>query len=338
VLAAASLLAACTGSGDAGDPATVSGQPTSSQSAAAPATANASATASQVTSDTAPLFAGKPPVVSVTGSAAPDLSSQALVACTPPAAAGDTPLIDDLEDGDTDALPNEGRAGGWYTYEETAGNHSFENVQLETPRLGSTHALHTVAGAHGAWAGLGVSLSACVYNAAVYKGLHFWIKGAPTTVNVSLTTPGIVPVAEGGLCTKEAEGLCWDSHRAPIDVVPGWKEYFVPWDDFNQVGFGVKVPTLDLTRIRTIEFQSESGAFEFWLDDLSFYTEVVYTPYTEPTASVTSPVPTTTATAVPTAQPSAESDSGVIPPETPDDASVDEGPDASTAIDDGGTQ
>jgi hypothetical protein len=177
-----------------------------------------------------------------------------------------------------------------------------------------------------------------VYNAAVYKGLHFWIKGAPTTVNVSLTTPGIVPVAEGGLCTKEAEGLCWDSHRAPIDVVPGWKEYFVPWDDFNQVGFGVKVPTLDLTRIRTIEFQSESGAFEFWLDDLSFYTEVVYTPYTEPTASVTSPVPTTTATAVPTAQPSAESDSGVIPPETPDDASVDEGPDASTAIDDGGTQ
>lgn len=237
-------------------------------------------TPSDPVTGTEPLFNGKPPEVQVSdASAEPDLSDARLATCIPSTGPGDDPLIDDFEDGDEYLVDREGRSGLWYSYQEHDGDHQISFSQLSAPRLGSSGAIHTSGSDHGEWAGIGVVLSGCVYDASRYVGVHFWIRGSSAPINVALTTPGVLPVSSGGTCTKEAEGLCYDAYRSLISISEQWREVFVPFSTFEQLGYGPDAGPLDLTRIESIQFQSDSGAFDFWLDDLSFYTEEVYTPY-----------------------------------------------------------
>lgn len=250
---------------------------------------------------TEPLFNGKPPEVQVSdASAEPDVSDARLATCTPSTGPGDDPLIDDFEDGDEYLVEREGRSGLWYSYQEHDGDHQISFSQLSAPRLGSTGAINTSGSDHGEWAGIGVVLSGCVYDASRYVGVHFWIRGSSAPINVALTTPGVLPVSSGGTCTKEAEGLCYDAYRSQISITEQWREVFVPFSTFEQLGYGPDAGPLDLTRIESIQFQSDSGAFDFWLDDLSFYTEEVYTPYD---ASVPETEPGTTQTSTDTPEP-----------------------------------
>lgn len=235
---------------------------------------------SAVVSGSEPLFNGQPPEVQVSdASAEPDVSDARLQTCTPSKGPGEILLIDDFEDGDEVLEEREGRSGIWYKYEELSGDHDLSFEQLAVARLDSSGALHTSGSDHGQWAGVGVVLSSCVYDASSYVGVHFWIRGSSAPVNVALVTPGVIPISGGGTCTKEEEGLCYDAYRSSVTVTEQWRELFVPFTSFEQLGYGPDAGPLDLTRIESIQFQSDSSAFDVWIDDLSFYVEEVYTPY-----------------------------------------------------------
>jgi Carbohydrate binding domain (family 11) len=313
-----------------------SGVPSSTSAVSGSST---SAVSESSTAGTAPLFGAMPPVVSVAASAtAPDLSDAQLITCAPSIASGDAPMIDDLEDGDSLILENEGRSGGWYTYEEQSGDHTFRNAAVAPSRLGSTRAIHSTGTDHGAWAGVGLNLSgSCVSDATYYKGVHFWAKGGGSLVRVALTTPGLIPAEDGGLCTG-LDGECWDAFRVELSPTPEWKEYFVPFTEFEQLGYGADAGELDVGRIRTIEFQSEAAPIDLWIDDLSFYIDEVYTPYTPPEADAGTTQPSHDAGMQPQADagttsplpddggapssPSASVDASVPPPEATDDSGV----------------
>lgn len=233
-----------------------------------------------IPSDTEPLFNGKPPELQVADASdeIPDVSDAPLVVCTPATGSGETLLIDDFEDGDTDIVAEKGLAGAWYIYEESQGDHEFEVERLASPRLDSQWAVHTSASDQGGWAGLGASLSSCVYDASGYVGVHFWIRGTSGPIEVALLTPGVIPFEEGGTCTQNAEGLCWDAYRSTVAVSEGWTEVFLPFTTFEQLGYGQDAGPLDLTRLVSIQFQSDPSPFDLWIDDLSLYTEEIYTP------------------------------------------------------------
>lgn len=276
---------------------------------------------SSVVSGTEPLFNGMPPEVQVSdASAEPDVSDARLQTCTPSKGPGAVLLIDDFEDGDEVLEEREGRSGVWYQYEELSGDHQISFDSLAAPRLGSTGALHTSGSDHGQWAGVGVVLSGCVYDASPYVGVHFWIRGDSAPVNVALVTPGVIPISGGGTCTKEEEGLCYDAYRSSITVTEQWREVFLPFTTFEQLGYGPDAGALDLTRLESIQFQSDSAAFELWIDDLSFYLEEVYTPYdasvptTEPATSEPPPVDSADTSAASSAPSStSEPDTSSIP-------------------------
>lgn len=231
--------------------------------------------------DSEPLFDGQPPPVRVAdASTEPDVTDALLQTCTPSTGTGQDPLIDDFEDGDEVLTQREGLAGAWYKYEQTVGDHHLTITELTSPRLGSRWAAHTAGSDHGEWAGVGVGLSAgCVYDASRYVGVHFWIRGQSDPVYVALLTPGVIPYSQGGTCTKEDEGLCWDAYRASITVTEQWREVFIPFSSFEQLGYGPNAGAIDLTRLEALQFQSDSSAFDLWIDDVSFYVDEVYTPF-----------------------------------------------------------
>lgn len=188
--------------------------------------------------------------------------------------------LDDFEDGNLALREHHSLLGQWYTYEQRVGDHQLSIGTVAPPRLGSTRAIYTSGTDHGDWAGIGAPLNyGCVYDASRYVGVHFWIRGNSAPINVALITPGVIPVSQGGTCTKDEEGLCWDAYRSRVAVDEQWREVFVPFDSFAQLGYGPDAGSLDLTRLEAIQFQSPSSDFEYWIDDMSFYTEEVYTPF-----------------------------------------------------------
>lgn len=328
VVCASLLLFACTDEGNSGPAAT----PTATSTVTAPGLSNDSDSLrdipSSIVSGTEPLFNGMPPGVQVSdASAEPDVSDARLQTCIPSKGPGAVLLIDDFEDGDEELVEREGRSGIWYQYEELSGDHQLAFETLASPRLESSGALHTSGSDHGQWAGVGVVLSGCVYDASSYVGVHFWIRGASAPVNVALVTPGVIPISGGGTCTKEEEGLCYDAYRSSVDVTGQWREVFVPFTSFEQLGYGPDAGPLDLTRLESIQFQSDSSAFDLWIDDVSFYVEEVYTPYDA---------------SVPTTEPSTTSDTSISVVETgtsaPAASSQSPSSSAEAASGDGGTQ
>lgn len=287
---AAMLLVACTNGG-----APVGSTPTATSTVTTPTSDATDVTRDvpkSVATGSEPLFNGMPPDVQVPADTEPEVTDARLQTCVPSKGPGDDLLIDDFEDRDSVIDEREGRSGVWYQYEEQVGDHQLSFRRLSSPRLESTSALYTSGSDHGQWAGVGVVLSSCVYDASDYVGVHFWIRGESAPVNVALVTPGVIPVSNGGTCTKDAEGLCYDAYRSLVTVTEEWREWFVPFSTFEQLGYGPDAGPLDLTRLESIQFQSSSAAFELWLDDVGFYVEEVYTPYDagiEPGSTSTAP-------------------------------------------------
>jgi hypothetical protein len=274
-------LACETGSAQDHTDATTSGSNSELLSSGTSATTSRTQPSYDTAYDTAPLFTGQPPVLSATiaeTSGPPDVSNAPLQTCTPATGPGQDLVIDDFEDQDLELPRQEGRRGQWYAYEEVSGDHQLTIAELQTPRLQSHVGAHTSSSGHGEWAGFGVQLSSCVYDASAYVGLHFWIRGTSNPINVSILTPGVVPVSDGGPCVADATAECWDAYRVTVELTEEWREYFFPFDEFKQNGYGQDAGPLDLTRVRSVEFQSIAGAFEYWVDDLSFYIDEVYTP------------------------------------------------------------
>jgi hypothetical protein len=133
-----------------------------------------------------------------------------VTACAPSRATGSTALIDNMADGDAAIISQDGRSGGWFTYNDGTG------TQTPTPSAvaAKTGWICTAGSGISAWgAGLAVSLNSdmtksCTYDVSVYQGISFAIQGTISggRIRFSLNTSDIANSATsaGGTCVASS--------------------------------------------------------------------------------------------------------------------------------------
>ncbi|MBN1384547.1 MAG: CIA30 family protein [Elusimicrobia bacterium] len=78
-----------------------------------------------------------------------------------------------------------------------------------------------------------------------YKGIRFWIRGSGKKMRIELATE---PVKD------------WDFHSYHINKTPAeWTEYFIPFSDFKQGGWGKERVELNLALIYKMYFLASSS-------------------------------------------------------------------------------
>jgi hypothetical protein len=182
-------------------------------------------------------------------------------------------LIDNFEASAGYICQDNGRVGSWFSYHDTSstffptGTPSLPSL-LPTPRGTSQHALHTY-GTEVQYAGLGCSINnvpTSTYNASAYTGIRFYIMGTAVAPVVIVQTRQTESTSYGGGCTLAT--LSCAGNYVPITGVQAstWNLVTVPFSSLS----GGTAP-FDVTSVWSIEFQPSIGAFDLWIDDLSFY-------------------------------------------------------------------
>jgi len=182
-------------------------------------------------------------------------------------------LIDDFNDGNTQLVAADGRAGAWYFYDDRTNGEQTHNVAV----VDGNTALHVTSSKWTTWgSGFGATLApasnqtrACAYDASAYSGLEFRAKGSGH-VRLRLPTPKTTPVAEGGTCTLEGDA-CYDWPGVWFDLEPDWRVYKLPFCMLRPEGWTAGSQELDLSQISAVHFLLKEGLdVDFWLDDVSF--------------------------------------------------------------------
>jgi hypothetical protein len=190
-------------------------------------------------------------------------------------ATGSGPLIDDFEDGDSRLLQSDGRDGYWHIVRDNSANGQLSMTDPPVPDStganGSGHALHLAGTNFLDWgAGFGAELRTQVlpYDASVYGGLQFWARGGPS-LRVLLVQRDL---ATGYTCAACPSGSsdCGIFYGREVTLSDTWAQYTIPWGDFVPSA-AIGTP-LSHSEILLLKFEAPaSAAFEFWLDDVSFY-------------------------------------------------------------------
>ncbi|HEY5955640.1 MAG TPA: hypothetical protein VIV60_03760, partial [Polyangiaceae bacterium] len=154
-------------------------------------------------------------------------SINAYQACSNAVATGQAPVISNFDAADLRVLPNEGRAGLWFSYNDGTNGKFTENLEAG--------ALHITSNAWTDWgAGFGVSIGPwlsngerCYYNADRYAGIRFRAKGRGR-VRTNVTTRENVPVAEGGACQRAGDD-CYNYPGGYARLTNDWQVFEFPF-------------------------------------------------------------------------------------------------------------
>ncbi len=203
-------------------------------------------------------------------------------------AKGSAIMIHDFEDPGADTPMDylgvffgDGRSGRWFDSHDLTLKPTVSMLAEPTTGgpSGNTHALHYKGSAPQGWgATVGVPVANC-YDASVYKGISFWVKGTPagnnTQVKFSVHTPPTEPVASGGGCSMadELAGKCYDHYSQTIDITDQWVRHNIHWEDLKQncsSGNGYK-PQSEILNF-SFSILDATKAFDFWVDNFSFDT------------------------------------------------------------------
>jgi hypothetical protein len=182
-------------------------------------------------------------------------------------------LIDDFEANTGYICQDNGRVGHWFSYKDSAstffpvGTPSLPSP-LPTPRGTSQRALHTY-GTEVQYAGIGCSINdvpTSTYNASAYTGIRFFIMGTAVAPVAIVQTSETESSTYGGTC-----GLATLSCAGNYVSITGlqassWTLVTVPFSSLS----GGTAP-FNIGAVWSIEFQPGIGAFDLWIDDLSFY-------------------------------------------------------------------
>jgi len=181
-------------------------------------------------------------------------------------------LIDDFEANTGYICRDNGRTGYWFPYKDAAstffpvGTPSLPSP-LPVPRGTSQRALHTY-GTTVQYAGLGCSINnvPLTYNASVYTGIRFYIMGTAAAPTVIVQTRSTESITYGGNCTLGTL-TCAGNSAAITGLQPSaWTLVTVPFTSLS----GGTAP-FSATEVWSVEFQAGVGAFDLWIDDLTFY-------------------------------------------------------------------
>jgi hypothetical protein len=185
--------------------------------------------------------------------------------------------IDDLEDGNSQILTNEGRGGYWYSYADTFGttvSPEDEFVPSAGGAGGSTKAAH-ISGKTGdrknVWAGMAFALAnpKGPYDASKYKGISFWARrGEKSTAQLYFRVPDVNTTPDGGVCKD-----CFNDFAANVKLKPVWTKYTFPFESLKQEpGWGEPYPRITPSKIYELQWQikTRNVDFDVWIDDIKF--------------------------------------------------------------------
>ncbi len=196
-------------------------------------------------------------------------------------------VIDDLEDGDVQILPTEGRIGFWYLYnEEEPRPHVSGPVsdgESLVVRAQGSHA-EGVSG-DGAFGGVGVDLNnpdsdglgpgsadRMSYDASGWDGFRFRIRGSATTtfVRFEVMTAAVAEPSQGGYCSPDG-GACFDSHGVGVELSDDWTTVTVRFTELGQEGWGKEID-FDASEVLGVAYEDKTtGTWDFSVDDLAFF-------------------------------------------------------------------
>jgi hypothetical protein len=109
----------------------------------------------------------------------------------------------------------------------------------------------------------------CTYDASVYAGVQFWVRGAGQT-RFTLQNLSVRPVALGGQCAADAS--CFDSHGASFSIPAEWTLMRFEFSELAQAGWGTPVGPFDTKAIYLMEFQfGVVQPFSIAIDDVAFF-------------------------------------------------------------------
>jgi hypothetical protein len=186
-------------------------------------------------------------------------------------------LIDNFEADTGYICKDNGREGYWFTYAGAMSNiypagAPSQPSLLSTSRGSSRFAFHAFGDAV-TFSGFGCYIAnppTATYNASAYTGVQFWIMGTAASFKFIVQIPATEATIYGGTCNA---ATCQANTTMITNVQPTtWTLVSIPFSALSG-GFA----PFDVTKIWSIEFQAGGGgdagaaAFDFWIDDLSFY-------------------------------------------------------------------
>jgi hypothetical protein len=190
-------------------------------------------------------------------------------------ASGAAPLIDNFEDNDALALPNDGRNGGWHTTHDGTGQlvatTTDPPIASDGGANGTAKALHLSGSGFTEW-GAGFSLdfrsNGSPYDATVHQGVSFWAKGV-NRLRVILTQANLSPAQFCSTCPAASEE-CGLFYSTEVVLSETWTEHLIAWTTLGHDFQGGTAFGPD--QLLTLHFETPgAAAVEFWLDEVSFY-------------------------------------------------------------------
>jgi hypothetical protein len=193
---------------------------------------------------------------------------------TPPDQAG---LIDDLEDGDSFILENEGRHGFWFAFHDASAGHQAPWPFAPTGSEDEGYSATTYGGGFTEW---GIKVGAYLqytageplgsYDASGFEGIRFHASGN-VPIRVALVTMAARGESEEGHCVPSETLGCNDFYGKYVSVTPELGEYELPFSELQQAGWG-QPAAFDPSEAVAIEFQIDKELdFDVTFDELGFY-------------------------------------------------------------------
>jgi len=183
-------------------------------------------------------------------------------------ASGDSPRIDDFEDGNELVDLRESRNGYWVGITDSDPERA-ERVLLPSVRpdvrTDNRYALHLSGPRHMGWgASVQVEFGPSCYDASAYRGIAFEARG-PGRVYAGVRQVDAVPTERGGTCLHD----CYRSHLRPIQLPDGWSHHELTWSELRQERGTTSV---EPNRLSGVEFlvRSEDTPYDLWIDDVRF--------------------------------------------------------------------
>ena len=187
-------------------------------------------------------------------------------------------MIDDFEDGNGALLPNDGRQGFWYVFNDgSMGGSQTPPADRVLPSVGGAndtdHAMHSTGNGFTVWgAGLGVDFQnmggnslKMPYDASNYTGIVLMGKGNGP-VRVSVAIESTTAESEGGTCVSDC-----DQHGLLLNFTNEWQEFYLPFDELAQEGWGTPQPW-DAATTTALQFKLNPNIdFDLWVDEIGFY-------------------------------------------------------------------
>lgn len=195
----------------------------------------------------------------------------------------DVGLISDGENNSNQIANIQNRGGYWYTFVDDNGS----TVEPEAGKNGGTFSM-TAGGANGTkyaarasgtvgtastvYVGVGLNFvdPKGQYDASKYKGISFWAKKGPGSVDkVKLKVPDVATDPDGKICTE-----CFNDFGMDLTLNDEWTQYVIPFTAMKQDKTWGKPHTdgIDPSKIYGMQFQfNQPGAsFDFWVDEIEF--------------------------------------------------------------------